>query len=110
MSDNGTLIDQLRLDSTVPAHQLALYSSMNRGQIWEFDWSLRYVDALDGLDIDAHFDLDMRLARALGPYYQLAFVGRGLLDSGHTEFVSRFVIGQPIKIERTLFLTLSGRF
>lgn len=110
MSDNGTLIDQLRLDSTVPAHQLALYSSMNRGQIWEFDWSLRYVDALDGLDIDAHFDLDMRLARALGPYYQLAFVGRGLLDSGHTQFVSRFVIGQPIKIERTLFLTLSGRF
>lgn len=110
MSKNGTLIDQLQLDSTVPAHQFALYSSVNRDRIWEFDWSLRYVDALDGLGIDERFNLDMRLARALGSHYQLAVIGRGLLNGGQTEFVSRFVIGQPIKIERTLFIALSGRF
>lgn len=109
-NDLGALVDQLRLDATTPAHQFSLHSSMDWRTTWELDGGLRYVDDLSALGVDSHVIADMRLARSLGSRYEVALIGRNLLEGKHLEFVPRFITGDPVQIERSLFATLTGRW
>ena len=109
-SAGGVFIDQLKLDATTPTHQVMLQSSMDWRAVWELDWGLRYVDDLSGLGVDDYVGLDVRLARSLGSRCEVALVGRDLLEANHVEFVPRFFVGDPVQVQRTLFVTLLTRW
>ena len=97
-----------------PEHQMSLRSSMDLRAGVEFDANFRWVDELPTNNsgrlatVPSYAELDIRLGWRPGPGWELAIVGRNLLDAQHPEF------GAPgptrVEIGRSVEAKASWRF
>ena len=76
-----------------PEHQVSLRSSIDLGDNWDLDVWLRHIGELEQYaetaiysGIDAHTDLDIRLAWRPMKNLEFSVTGRNLLEEEHTEF------------------------
>lgn len=68
-----------------PTHQASLRSSMDLVESWHFDFDLRFVDSLPGLDVNSYLTGGARVAYDLYDSLEIAVVGQNLFQSRHFE-------------------------
>jgi iron complex outermembrane recepter protein len=93
-----------------PCNQVRLTSGWDLGSHWQFDTIFRYVDNLPDMDVPSYITMDLRLAWQPKKNFELAFIGRNLLDSHHPEFGQGgypFVVTQ---VERSVFGKVTWRY
>jgi iron complex outermembrane receptor protein len=93
-----------------PRHQLSLRSMMDLPGDLEFDWWLRYVDSLDGLDLDSYVGLDLRLGWTPTEDLELSLVGQNLLESHDPQFGSPLIRIEPTRVERGVYASAKWWF
>ncbi|MDC0359016.1 TonB-dependent receptor [Oligoflexia bacterium] len=96
--------------STDPHHQATVQSRWDLCNNFEFDQILRYVDYLNGLDIDSYLELDLRLGWHLSDSIEFSVVGFNLLDSQHQEFLPTVFQTPATYAERSVFGKVVWRF
>ena len=84
--DDHNGLGALELVDQSPQHQAMLRSQHEIGELWEFDWTVKYMDELPDDEIEAYTDMDMRLGYRATPEVDLSLVGRDLFASPRTEF------------------------
>ena len=63
------------------------------------------------VDVDAHFDADVRLSRKVDENVYVSLVGQNLIDAHHLEFRSRGVVNsRPSRVQRGIYGTLRWGF
>jgi iron complex outermembrane recepter protein len=90
-----------------PNHIFVMHSSMDLPGDLEFDTVLRYVDRLPNPRTSAYLTLDLRLGWNVTEDFELAIVGRNLLDDSHPEFERA---AGSAEVERSIFGTVTWRF
>lgn len=93
-----------------PESQFMLRSLVNLPGNTEFDSALRYVDELPQFGIDSYFELDLRLGWRPRKDIEFALVGRNLLDNSHPEFLSNFVLTEPVEVQRSVYAKVTFEF
>ncbi|HVR97059.1 MAG TPA: TonB-dependent receptor [Thermoanaerobaculia bacterium] len=93
-----------------PQHQLFLRSSLDLARGVELDFALRYVDELEGLDVDRYATFDLRLGWRPRPDLELSLVGQNLLEDGHFEAVSEVIPAHSTAVERGVYGKVEWRF
>lgn len=106
-SGDGTTIGVVE-DS--PSHQVLVRSSTDISESLEFDVWLRWVDELEGQQIDSYTAMDLRLAWSPLPALSIAAVGKNLFAGDHLEFISELVDLAPVQIESSGFVELRWQF
>ena len=86
-----------------PQQQVSLRSSMDFAHDLELDLWLRFVDRLPGASIKEYLTLDIRIGWKPSENLELSVVGQNLLDSHHSEFMSRFINTQPTETQRSVY-------
>jgi iron complex outermembrane receptor protein len=87
-----------------PQHRLTLRSNWDLVAGWGVNATLRYVDDVDGQNIDEYTELDVHVSKRIGENMTISLVGQNLLDSSHEEYVDR-VVGTPrVEVERGGYL------
>ncbi|MEX2137788.1 MAG: TonB-dependent receptor [Pirellulales bacterium] len=74
------------VEESAPRNQFSILSLYDLGGGWHFDSTFRYVDNLPAFSIPSYFVTDLRLAYRPDSRFELAFVGRNLLDAAHPEW------------------------
>lgn len=97
----------INFSKTYPQHQAAFWSQHQISPTVNLDINLRYVDNLKANATPSYTALDARLGWGVTRDFELALVGRNLLDSGHTEYLEQ-LYALATEIPRELFIT--GRF
>jgi iron complex outermembrane receptor protein len=92
------------VEQSSPEHQVLLRSSMSLSESVDFDLAYRFVDRLPEQDVAAHGALDLRLAWRPSTRWELAAVGRSVLNDRHEEF------GGGVEVERAVELELVRRW
>lgn len=69
-----------------------------------------YVDFLPQRDIDAYFELDLRLAWHPAHRLEIALVGHNLLDDHHPEFADFFIDSLPTQTQRSIYGSATWEF
>ncbi len=90
-----------------PDYYFALRSSMDLPGNIQFNAVLRYVDDLPHPATPSYLGLDLRLAWAPRKNFEVAIVGRDLLDPHHPEFRGAHVTHE---VDRRLFATLKWTY
>jgi iron complex outermembrane receptor protein len=94
-----------------PHHQFSIRSSISLPGHTEFDCGLRYVDSLPTPNIPAYLELDARVAWHPSDHWEIAIVGRNLLDKQHPEFSpSPLFNTQRTEVQRGVFGKITFRF
>ncbi|QYM79238.1 TonB-dependent receptor [Horticoccus luteus] len=114
VSDGGFDFNVARNETSDPAHQASLRSSMDLPHALTLDGQLRWVDTLQSHNgprpdtVPAYTELDLRLAWAFTPSCELSLVGRNLLHDQHPEFG----ITDPMRVElqRTVYAKIALRY
>lgn len=97
------------LERTTPRHKLYLLSQQDVGDFWEWDIKFSYEDSARYVssiyyEAKSHFDLSVRAAYSMSPQWQIALVGKQLLDPSRTEMVAAELGPIQTEIQRSLFL------
>jgi iron complex outermembrane receptor protein len=99
---NGTL------EGNDPRHQILIRTSADIGSSFEWDSMLRFVGALPAPQVPRYLELESRFGWAPVSSFDIAIVGRNLLDRQHPEF------GNPSPLrpeaERNIYLEATLRF
>ncbi len=100
------------LEGNSPDHQLALQSSIDLPGHVEFDWTLRYVDALrnPALAIPSYVTMDVRVGWRPCKNFELSIVGQNLLDNQHPEFRPNVIQTQFTEVERSIYAKITLEF
>ena len=106
------------VENASPHHQLFLRSSMDFGRRYDFgsqfqfDTTLRYVDAItvSRTRIPSYWALDLRLAWRPDKHWEFAIVGQSLLDNQHPEFAPNFIATQQTEVERSVYAKVTWHF
>jgi iron complex outermembrane receptor protein len=106
--DTDPVTEQFSGDT--PENQFFLQNRFNLPRNVEFDTTLRYVDALEGIGIDSYVEFDARIAWRPTEDLELSLVGRNLFDSEHLEFAPTFVNYVPTAVEREIYGKVTWRF
>lgn len=99
----------INFSKTYPQHQAMLWSQHQLSPTVNLDLNLRYVDKLEGNLTPSYTALDARLAWAVSRDFELALVGRNLLNSGHPEYIEQ-TYAVATDLPRELFITGSLHF
>ena len=84
-----------------PAHQAALWTSLDLPQNLELDVIGRYVSRLDvEPEVDAYLQADVKLESRIGPALRIALIGRDLFSPRHVEFPPSGFVPARRAIER----------
>ncbi|HYM34429.1 MAG TPA: TonB-dependent receptor, partial [Steroidobacteraceae bacterium] len=83
-------------------NQWTLRSNLSIGAKWDWDVTLRHVDALPTSEAPAYTEANTRIAWRPRMGFELALVGENLLRPDHREFVSDFVDLSPVSIKRSV--------
>jgi iron complex outermembrane recepter protein len=75
----------IAIEEGTPHHAASLRSALDFGRVWQWDTTLRYVDSVAGLGVQAYTELDLRLAYRVSTPLRVELVGRNLLDAAHPE-------------------------
>lgn len=92
-----------------PQHKFGIRSTLTLGQHWEWDTGLRYVGRLESIDVPSYLELDFRLAWKPDAHWQVAFVGRNLLEDAHFEYPRGFSSFRS-EVPRSLHGEVTWRF
>lgn len=95
--------------NTAPRNQVRVQSSWDIGHDWEFDMTFRYVDKLKSPSVPAYLTMDMRLGWSPNKNFEVALVGRNLLDNHHPESGYEGYGDLPDEIRRTIYAQLTWR-
>ena len=93
-----------------PRHQYFVRSSVDLPKNLNHDVILRYVHALDGLDIPGYYSLDARIGWSPVAPLELSIAGRNLTNNRHLEFRPDFIATTPTEVTRTFSATLRWKF
>ncbi|MGB5722519.1 MAG: TonB-dependent receptor [Woeseiaceae bacterium] len=93
-----------------PSHQVMLRSATDVSDSLEFDLWLRWIDELEGQQIDAYEAVDVRLAWSPTPSLSVAAVGKNLFAGEHSEFISELGDLAPVQIEASGYIELRWQF
>jgi iron complex outermembrane receptor protein len=93
-----------------PQQQAFLWSDMDLGRHVEWGMGLRFVDRLPLLGIRAYTELDARLAWRPNPKFELAIMGRNLLDPHHREFAPNSITIPNVEVDRAVYAKVTFRF
>ena len=88
-----------------PRNQAFVQSSWDLGHNWELDTILRYVDGIPREGVSSYNVADVRIAWSPTKHFELAVVGRDLLDQEHLEaFVGPdFLGGLSTEVQRSVY-------
>jgi iron complex outermembrane receptor protein len=86
-----------------PQHEATIQSSFDLTRALQLDLTYRYVSALPGQHVPAYSTGDVRLGWLFTRQFELALVGRNLLQPAHAEF------GGDVQLRRDAFLNLTWR-
>ena len=89
-----------------PEHQYQLRSTVSLGPVWDWDVLFRHVGRLKGHFVDSYADVNTRLAWRPSSTWELAFIGRNLLQAHHDEAFSEMFDLMPTDVERALSVQL----
>jgi iron complex outermembrane receptor protein len=102
-SNDASTVRQLENDS--PAHQAFLHSAFNLPGGFEADLMWRYVSGIPNQQVPAYQTGDIRVSRRIGSEFDLAVVGRNLLQPSHVEYGGN--PGGLVRIRRSAYLKLT---
>ncbi len=91
-----------------PSNLIYLQSSWDIGRDWQFDAIWRYADSYGS--VDSYNVMDLRLAWQPAQNFELALVGRNLLDSHHFEAPADTVGLQLTEIEREIYGMITWKY
>ena len=97
-------------DGDTPTHQLWLQHYFQVSDTLDLTLTGRYVDALPSLHIDDYVTMDARIAWHPRSEFEIALVGRNLLDASHQEYGSMLVNTLPSEVERSVYLDVRWKF
>ncbi len=92
----------------VPSNQIYLQSSWDLGRDWQFDAIWRYADSFTG--VNSYNTMDLRLGWQPALNFELALVGRNLLDAGHFEYPADTVGLQRTEVEREIYGMVTWKY
>lgn len=93
-----------------PRHQYYFRSSIDLPKKFEQDLTVRYVDALRGLNVPSYYSVDARIGWKPASNMELSFAGQNLLNDKHLEFIPDFITTTPTQVKRTFHVTLTWNF
>ena len=93
------------INGASPRHEVSIHSSMDLPKKLSFDVDWRYVSALTGQLVPAYSTADARLAWKYAKDWELALVGRNLLQPAHGEY--RGDPGPLVEIRRSAYAKLT---
>ena len=107
LTGDGT---DLGIPEDSPDHQISIRSMMDISHNMELDFWLRWVDSLDGQQIDSYTALDVRFAWSPMRSLTLTAGARNLIAGDHVEFVSEVTDLPQVQIEPEGFVELRWNF
>ena len=94
-----------------PTHSATLRSLLDLDKRLRLDTAVRFVDSLDGVNIDSYVAVDARMAWRPTDRLEIAVTGRNLTNDHHFEFgVDPAFATVPTATERSVFASLSAKF
>ena len=94
-----------------PEHQVSLRTSWNPHRKVDMDLWVRWVDERSAININDYFDLSARVAYRFAKNWEVALVGRNLLDQGHLESNNPlFYQTRAIGVDRAVYGQLTYHF
>lgn len=94
-----------------PSHTANLRSLVDVTKNLKVDAAVRFVDDLEGFNIQSYVALDMRAAWRLNDQIEVAVTGRNLTQGEHFEFGTDPSFSTvPTSVERSVFASLSAKF
>lgn len=100
-------LNEATAESNDPPHQVKAHSSFNLPYGFEFDTTLRWVDALPHPYVPSYFGLGARLAWVSAWGLEISVHGQNLLEEEHLEFIP--ASPDPRKIERSGYAAVTMR-
>jgi iron complex outermembrane recepter protein len=106
------------VSKSCPRNQISLRSAVELATYWQFNWWLRYVDAIKGRDsvdqtkiisVPSYFLLDANLIWKPQKGLEIMLAGQNLLNSNQLEYISEFLT-PSVKIERGVYLKATWSF
>ena len=109
--DEAALMDaSVDYSGLSPTTSVSLRSQMDLTDDIEFDVWLRHVGELDGVGVEAHTDLDLRLGWRVTDSVEISLVGRNLLSERREEFSDPFYPAPRGNVERSAYFSANVRF
>jgi iron complex outermembrane receptor protein len=93
-----------------PRHQAFLRATGSWANGFELDVIGRFVDEIEGLGTEAVSTLDVRLGYRPSPGWELAIVGRNLVDDDRIEFFDLLLAGPPTRVPRSVHGVITWSF
>ncbi len=106
----GTAANPEVAEGESPHNQASLQSSWDLDDDLEFDLVIRYVDNLPAMQIPSFVTLDLRLAWQPSDTFELAVVGRNLLDDHHPEYSGQFLAIRSTEVQRGVYAVATWRY
>jgi len=99
-------------DDASPTSSAVHRSTLDLGNRLQFDSALRYMGAIavNGIEIESHIELDLRLGREAKPGLEFSLIGQDLLDNHHREFLPDIISTQPTEVERSIYGRVTWRY
>jgi iron complex outermembrane recepter protein len=108
-ADPGTVLFQASYGVlSTPKHQVGLFLMTRPTTRMTVDLFGRYVDRLQGLNVDGYMSLDGRIGLSLNHKLELSLTGKNILEKSHVEFQPE-IFALPASIGRRLDISLNWR-
>jgi iron complex outermembrane receptor protein len=86
-----------------PRHQFYVRSSLDVFKHLEHDITVRYVDALTGLNMPSYYSVDTNFGYTLPRGFRASLGSQNLLNHQHLEFVPDFISTSPTEVRRSIY-------
>ncbi len=93
-----------------PEKQLYMLNSFDLSRSVALNWTLRYCDRLDALDVPGYFTMDAGLDWRVSKSLQFSLVGQNLVQSSHFEFAPEYLNTVPTQVDRSGYAKLTWTF
>jgi iron complex outermembrane recepter protein len=93
-----------------PRHQSYVRGAVDFPKSFQWDFTVRYVDRLEGLAIPSYTSLDAHVGWTPTEHLQLSVAGQNLTDNQHLEFRPDFIATTPTLVKRTFQFMARWRF
>ncbi len=93
------------IDGSSPGHQAEIHSFFDMGKALQLDLVYRYVSALPAQRVAAYSTGDARFAWRVNRQWEVALVGRDLMQPWHVEYAGD--PGLPVGIKRSGYVAIT---
>lgn len=98
------------MEGEAPRHQWTLQTFVDLPFNLELDGTLRYVDGLPAIPVDAYLTADVRAGWSPSPNWEWSIMGRNLLQKNHMEFKESHIPFYATAVQRQILGRLLVRF